>query len=253
MKQSSTVRGLSDGQLAAVVESLPEGIGLFDAEAAPVWLNREARRLLQLRTTLSPEDGAGVALESLLPRLVEAMPTWRSEQHARWTVEEGGVVGVVLRRLWGSQVAAWLSGPAAAEPGSRGRCEGPANVMSPMQIIVAERLLDEAVVGLAVTNSTGQVRWMNQQAERLLGHDAERTVARAARHIARRSLIAPVRLRLQLLPTRAVHTLFWNVAPQLAGVLLHEEHAIRSSGSIAAFAPAGPSGSARTARGPASS
>ncbi|MCU1280033.1 MAG: hypothetical protein JWM53_3579 [bacterium] len=230
MKSSSTMRGLSDGQLAALIESLPEGMALFDEAAAPAWMNREARRLLSLRATLSLEDSEGAALGQLIPRLVEALPSHRSEQHARWTVEGGGVVRVVLRRIWGSQVAAWLCGPAAAEPRPLGGGNGDAKTLSPMQLIVAERLLDEAVVGLAVANAAGQLRWMNQQAERLLGcgqrigRYAERSVARAARHLASGNLIAPVRIHLQL-RTRAVDALFWNAAPQLAGVLLHEEHA----------------------------
>ncbi|MCU1279865.1 MAG: hypothetical protein JWM53_3411, partial [bacterium] len=202
MKPSRPPRGLSDTQLAALVESLPEGMGLYDEAAAPLWMNRQARRLLSLRSTLNPEDTEGTSLARLLPRLIETVPTWRFEQHARWAVAGGGVVRVVLRRIWGSQLAAWLHGPAPAEQDASNDAYGAPKSLSPAQLIVAERLLDEAVVGLAVTSSAGRICWMNQQAERLLccgqqlGHGAQRRLARAARHVARRSLVAPVRTRL---------------------------------------------------------
>lgn len=227
MKTSNTQRGLSDVQLAALVESLPEGIGMLDEAAAPVWMNREARRLLGLSARLDPRDREGAALGLLIPRLVAEMPAYRTEQQARCAVEGGGVVRVLLRRAGGPQLAIWLRGSAAVDAGPARRATGERPALTPTQLIVAERLLDDAAVGLALANAAGQIRWMNRQAARLLaggqriGSDAERSVARAARHIAS-GTVAPARMRL-LLPNRALDALFWKPAPHLAGVLLRDE------------------------------
>jgi PAS domain-containing protein len=223
-------RGLSDAQLGALVESLPEGMGMYDEAAAPVWMNREARRLMSLRSTWDPGDNEGTELGKLIPRLVAALSTTRLEQHARCTVEGDEVVRIVLRRDWGSHTSVWLHGSRAVESGSLREEVGGASPLSPGQLIVADRMLEEAVIGLAVADDYGQICWMNRQAWRLLrcgprtSTGAEKNVGRAARHVASGNLVAPVRLHLQL-QARGLDALFWNAGPRLAGVLLHEEQA----------------------------
>jgi PAS domain-containing protein len=224
MKRSS-LRGLSDRQLSAVIESLPEGMALLDAAGGSVWANRLARRLLALRATTSPEDTIGTELGRLIGRFVEVMPPFRDEGHARWTVAGGDVVAVTLRRVWASQVAIRLSPP----PEAAGAAADDATVRpTALQLILAERLLEESSVGLVVANTDGRIYWMNPQAKRLLdgaakrcGRNAQRDVARAARHVAA-GRIAPIRMRVEL-PTRVVEARFWNAAPGLAGVLFDDE------------------------------
>src|SRR4051794_30232934 len=157
MKISHTARGLTDAQLGALVESLPEGMGLFDEATAPVWMNREARRLASLRGWWDPEDRQGTALGLLIPGLIASMPTYRMEQHARCEVEGREIVRIVLRRVWGTQVAMWLHGSRAVESELMREEAGRAQRLTQGQLIVAERLLDEAVVGVAAANDFGQL------------------------------------------------------------------------------------------------
>jgi PAS domain-containing protein len=226
MKKPKDARGLSDQQLLALIESLPEGIALVDGNGRAKWANRRARELLALRATTSPADDVGTELGALVGRLVEAMPPFRSEERVRWSVTAGGSVDVALRRMWASQSALWLS-PSAEVPHLEAGDATPAPTT--LQLIVAERMLEDATVGLIVANGSGAIEWMNPQARRLLGsatkrvgRDAKRDVARAARHVANGKLVASVRARLEL-PMRAVEARFWNVAPGLAGVLFDGE------------------------------
>ncbi len=233
MKKANAMRGLSDTQLGAIVGSLPEGMALFDGIGRTVWANRLARRLFALRTTTSPDDEGGTELRVLVGRLIGCMPPFRAEEYVRWTVAGGGAVEVALRRIWGGQVAARLSPSLLiTRPEPVDDEDAP---LSTLQLIVAERLLEEAVVGLAVANGDGRIQWMNRQAQRLLGgaqrigRDAQRDVARAARHVASGQLVAPIRMHLQL-ATRVVDAVFWSAAPDLAGVLFDgdEEEAARA-------------------------
>jgi PAS domain-containing protein len=226
MKKSNVMRGLSDTQLVAVVESMPEGMALTDADGRMTWANRRARHLMSLRSTTSPQDDVGTELGVLIERLVALMPTFGNEQYARWTVTGGGVVEVVLRRIWAAQVAVRLSPSAQIARAAHG--DDAAARPSTWQLIVVERLLEESAVGLVVANAAGRIDWMNPQAQRLLGggkrrigRDPEREVARAARHVASGRLRAPICMHVDL-QTRVVDALFWNVAPGMAGVLFDE-------------------------------
>jgi PAS domain-containing protein len=226
MTKSNVMRGLSDTQLLAVVESMPEGMALTDAAGRMAWANRRARQLFSLRATTSPEDDVGTELGVLVARLVGVMPTFRNEEYARWAVIGGGVVEIVLRRIWASQVAVWLS--PSAEIARAAHSDDAAKPPSTWQLIVVERLLDENVIGLVVADAGGRIDWMNPQAQRLLGGgkrhigcDPQRNVARAARHVASGQLRAPIRMHVDL-RTRVVDALFWNVAPGLAGVLFDD-------------------------------
>jgi PAS domain-containing protein len=227
MKKSKVMRGLSDMELLSVIESLPEGMALIDAAGRPVWANRLARRLLTLRATTSPADDVGTQLDFLIARLSAAMPPFRSEECGRWTVKGGGVVDVTLRRVWGSQVALrMLASPDLLRAAQADRA---ATEPSSWQLIVAERMLEESVVGLVVANEAGGIDWMNPQAHRMLGggarhvgRDAQRDVARAARHVASCRLLGPIRMNVEL-PTRTVEALFWNIGPGLAGVLFEDD------------------------------
>jgi PAS domain-containing protein len=227
MKKRKAMRGLSDVQLLAFIESLPAGMALVDEGGQPVWANRLARQLLPLRATTSPSDDTGTALAVLIGQLIAALPPFRTEEHVRWTVTGGGVVEATLRRMWGSQVALWLtpSVEIAQAPAARAA----ADALTTWQLIVAERMLEESVVGLVAADSSGAIAWMNAHARRLLGgaakrvgRDAQRDVARAARHVADGQLVAPIRMRFDL-PARSVEAQFWNVAPGLAGVRFDEE------------------------------
>ena len=226
MTKSNLMRGLSDTQLLAVVESVPEGMALTDSGGRMAWANRRARQLFWLRATTSPEDRVGTELGVLVARLIGAMPAFRNEQVARWTVIGGGSVEIGLRRMWASQVAVRLSPSAELADAAYG--DVAAMTPSTWQLIVVERLLDENVVGLVVADATGRIDWMNPQAQRLLGGgkrrsgcDPLRNVARAARHVASGRLRAPIRMHVDL-GTRGVDALFWNVAPGLAGVLFED-------------------------------
>jgi PAS domain-containing protein len=223
MKKANLMRGLSDMQLLAVVESMPEGMALTDADGHIAWANRWARQLMSLRATTSPQDDVGRALGVLVERLVGVMPPFRSEEYARWSAIGGGSVEVGLRRIWGSQVALRLS--PSAEIARADHDDEAAPRPSAWQLIVIERLLEEAAMGIVVANAAGRVDWMNAQAHRLLecgtrrvGRDPQREVARAARHVANGRLRAPIRMHVDL-QTRLVDAVFWNVAPGLAGVL----------------------------------
>ena len=223
MTKSSVMRGLSDMQLLAVVESMPEGMALTDAAGHVEWANRRARQLFSLRATTSPEDDVGTELGVLVARLVGVMPVFRNELSARWTVTDGGIVEINLRRTWASQVAVRLLPSADVVHSARGN--DAAEPPSTWQLMVIERLLDEAAVGLVVADAAGRIAWMNPQAQRLLGGgnrhigtDLQRNVARAARHVASGQLRAPIRMHVDL-RTRIVDALFWDVAPGLAGVL----------------------------------
>jgi len=183
MKKPKAMRGLSDVQLSAFVATLPEGMAVVDDGGAVVWANRFARQLLALRATTSADDPAGSTLGALVAQLVAVMPPFRSEEFARWSVTDGGVVEVSLRRLSASQVALRLTAPLdlARTP----HADDSASTPTPWQLIVAERMLEEAAVGLVVANAKGHIDWMNPQADRLLGaaslrmgHDARRGVAR---------------------------------------------------------------------------
>jgi len=219
MKKPKAARGLSDNELAAMIESLPDGLALFDATGALTWANRRGRRLLALHATETPAVGVGSELESLIARLIGALTPVRRDEYARWAVSEGGTVDVALR-FWGAQVVARLTAPPQL---ARDEIPGRAREIAPFQLIILERVLDEADIGLAVATERGRIRWMNQQAKRLFGsarrqqHDAERDIVRAARHVAAGELAASIRLTLQL-PTRAVDAQFWAAAPGLAGV-----------------------------------
>jgi PAS domain-containing protein len=227
MKKPQPMRGLSDVQLSAFVASLPEGLAVLDDVGRIVWANRFARQLLALHIITSADDPVGAALGALVAQLVGTMPPLRSEEYARWSVSDGGVVEVSLRRLSASQVALRLTAPLdlARTP----YADDSATAPTPWQLIVAERMLEESAVGLVVANAAGRIDWMNPQADRLLGaasrrmgRDARRGVARAARHVASEELRAPIRMRVEL-PTRVVGALFWNVAPATAGVLFDDD------------------------------
>ncbi|HEX4460688.1 MAG TPA: PAS domain-containing protein [Polyangia bacterium] len=223
MKKPNVMRGLSDTQLLAVVESMPEGMALTDAEGHIAWANRWARQLMSLRVTTSPEDGTGTRLGQLVERLVGVLPPFRTEEYAHWSAIGGGTVEVGLRRIWAAQVAVRLS--PSAEIARADHDDEPARPPSAWQLIVIERLLEEAAMGIVVANAAGHIDWMNAQAHRLLdagtrriGRHPQREVARAARHVATGRLRAPIRMHVDL-QTRLVDAVFWNVAPGLAGVL----------------------------------
>jgi len=222
MRKANQMRGLSDIELAALVESLPDGLALADDRGEQLWANRRARQLAAMRATTSPADRAGAELGLLMSRFVAALPPFRGEEHARWSLEGGGAVEVTLRRLWASQVALRLV-PSRQVASSQYGDDGGAP-LSPCQLILVERLVEEAAVGLVVADDGGHIGWMNRQAQRLLGGaprrlggGVERRVARAARHVASGRLPAPIRMQVEL-PTRVVEALFWSVAPGLAGV-----------------------------------
>ncbi|HEY2743784.1 MAG TPA: PAS domain-containing protein [Polyangia bacterium] len=217
------MRGLSDTQLVALLESFPEGIAFLDGDRT-VWANRRASALMALRATTSSDDEVGTELGVLVGRLVGAMPALRCEELAGWTVVGGGFVEVALRRMWSSQVAVRLA-PSSDLVGAS-YAAGAAVPPTTWQLIVAEQMLEESIGGIVVANAAGRIAWMNAQAQRLLGAatrraggDAQRTIARAARHVARGQLGARIRMNLEL-PTRMLRALFWNVAPGLAGVTL---------------------------------
>jgi PAS domain-containing protein len=227
MKKPKRMRGLSDVELSALLESLPKGLGLIDDSGDLAWANRLARQQLALRATTSCGDRAGTPLALLVERLVAEMPPWRGEQFARWTVIDGGEVEVSLHRLWAKQVAVRLTAP--LELLRTPYADDDATAPSPWQLIVAERMLEESTVGLVVANPTGGIDWMNRQAHRLLGGDtrrmgraARRRVARAARHVADGRLAGPIRMHVEL-PTRVVEALFWCAAPGMAGVLFADD------------------------------
>jgi hypothetical protein len=228
---------LSDAELTAVIETLPEGLAII-AEGHTVWANRLARKLSTPRVTTRPADDEGTELGELVERFVGRMPALRSEDYARWAVTDGDVVEVALRRLWSSQVAVRLS-----VPPELARAPGTDDAFAPLtscELLIVERLLDESVLGIVVADAAGHIEWINTQAHRMLGPvarrvglDARRDLARAARHVASGILSAPVRTRVAL-PTRTVGARFWNVAPGLAGVLLYQdvdEVALRCVGS----------------------
>ena len=225
MKKPNSTWGLSDAELTATIESMPDGIALFDGDGDLLWANRRGRRLLALLASTTPGSAAGTPLALLVARLIGELPL-RGEEYARWLVDDGGVVEVALKRAWGSHIGVRLS---SSFDVARTELEGAtATPDGPLQIIVIERLLDEADVGVAVADGSGRIRWMNQQAQRVFGsirrlrHDAERDIGRAARHVAAGQLAAPIRMRLQL-PTRAVEAKFWSAAPGLAGVLFVDD------------------------------
>lgn len=232
MKPANVMRGLSDTQLWALIESLPEGMALLDGSGHTLWANRLARHVWGLRTTTSPDDRVGIPLGALIERFIDAMPPVGGDAHARWTVD-AGTVEVTLRRIWASQVAVRLSPP----PDMAGTdcADDAAARPSAWQLILAERQLEEAVLGVVVANPAGRIEWMNPQAQRLLGGahkragcDAKRNVARAARHVANGRLRAPIRMRVEL-AARAVEARFWSVGPGLAGVLFDDEEEARAA------------------------
>jgi PAS domain-containing protein len=227
MKKPKRMRGLSDMELTALLESLPEGLALVDDTGELAWANRLARRQLALRATTGCGDRAGAALAVLVERLVAEMPPWRDEQDARWTVMDGAEIEVSLRRLWASHVAVRLTAP--VELSRAPYVDSDPTAPSPWQLIVAERMLEQSAFGLVVANPNGGIDWMNAQAHRLLGgatprmgRDARRRVTRAARHVAGGRLTGPIRMHLDL-ATRVVDALFWSVAPGMAGVLFDDD------------------------------
>lgn len=228
MKKSKMMRGLSDVELLALIESLPEGVALLDADGHALWGNRLARQLLAMRATTGPTDCLGTELAVLVGRLIDIMPASRIDEYARWMLASGVAVEIKLQRLWASRVALWLSTSSELERATSRDESTPAPTAK--DLIVAERLLEESVVGLVVADGAGGIDWMNPQARRLLGgaskrsgRNAQRTLARAARHVAKGNLPAPL-IRTQLdLETRDVEARIWSVAPGLAGVLFGEE------------------------------
>ena len=226
MTREAGRRGLSDQQLTAMIESLPEGLAII-ADGRIVWANRLGRRLGAWPAAKSEGNDEDVELGELITRFAAQLPPFRGEEHARWSLAGGLVVEVGLRRLWGAQTAVRMSPPpelARAEHADEAMME-----LSSYQLLLLERLLEESAVGLVVTDDAGHIEWLNTQAHRMLGAverrlgvDAGRDLARAARHVARGQLTAPVRTRLAL-PTHTVAACFWSVAPGLAGVLLSEE------------------------------
>jgi PAS domain-containing protein len=228
MEKPNAQWGLSDDELTATIESLPDGFALFDEDGDLLWANRRARRLLALFVSTGAGVADGTALALLVARLVVVLSPVRRDEHARWSVEEGsGVVDVALRYGCSAHVAVRLSSSCDVARGEVAAASAlPAD---PLQLIILERMLDEDDLGLAVANGGGQIRWMNQQAKRLFSGatrwhwDVERDVGRAARHVAMGKLTAPVRTRLQL-PTRMVDAQFWRAGNGLAGVRFGDEH-----------------------------
>ena len=76
------MRGLSDLELSALVESLPDGLALADDRGEQLWANRRARQLAAMRAATSPADRAGTELGLLMSRFVAALPPFRGEEHA---------------------------------------------------------------------------------------------------------------------------------------------------------------------------
>lgn len=226
MTKETARRGLSDEQLTAMIESLPEGLALV-AEGRVVWANRLGRRLAAWPVATEGADEEGSELGELVARFAAEQPPFRGEEQARWTLAGGVVVEVALRRLWGAQTAVRMSPP--PELARSEHAEEQAMALSSYQLVLVERLLEESVFGLVVADDAGHIEWLNRQAHRMLGAverrlgvDAGRDLARAARHVARGQLTAPVRTRLAM-PSRTVAARFWSVAPGLAGVLLSED------------------------------
>lgn len=225
MEKPRAGRTLSDTQWLAVLESLPDGIALLDGGGRVLWANGLGRWLLPLRATDPGEPSEG-ELGALVRRRVALLPPLVDDERVRCAVAGGGVVDVSLRRMWGSRIALWM---AASSEVPRPQ---PNEVTAPpacAQLVVVERMVEDALVGVVVANDAGAIAWMNAQARRLLGEatrhigrDAQRDVARAARHVATARLPGPIRIRFEL-PARGVEARFWHVGPGLAGVLFDGE------------------------------